>query len=259
MIGCAVDGPSVCASTLADGRNPACLGSSTRFRIERYRWRLLSRLDWSMRSSVKPAYHIPLSPAALRMIGEICAIQGQIEHLMQDCLFLLLDMNLDDVRAILGSTRIGNNIDIWARIVRDKCSDKATLRQVDAVVAETAALAAGRNDFVHAVFARQTTDGWIGFARHRIRKPGRTVGIRTRSGKLTPVSRVRAVRNAASRISLRLLKVHDEALRIRLRAGSDEPLPSWLEKPKRRPRARRTRATPRSERVRGRPPQSSQA
>jgi hypothetical protein len=106
---------------------------------------------------MKPALHIPLSDASLRMLGEICAIQGQIERLMQESLWMLLDMWIDDAAAILGSTNLRNNVDIWARIVSSKCEDRRTLAHVTAVVDGIATLTTGRNDFIHAIFAKETS------------------------------------------------------------------------------------------------------
>jgi len=199
-----------------------------------------------MVASLKPAYHIPLSPTALRMLGEICAIQGQIEWLMQECLFLLLDMNLDDVGAILGSTRFGNNVDIWARIVRDRCTDKRTLAHVKAVVAGVAALTGGRNDFIHAIFVKED-HGWVGVAPDPLRGPGRIVAMRTKGGKITPVSRVRVVRNAAAEISRRLLKVREAAFEVRLKMYDGHP-PS-PDRSQLQQLIRRNKGGPHSERV----------
>jgi hypothetical protein len=199
-----------------------------------------------MAASLKPAYHIPLSPAELRLLGEICAIQGQIEWLMQECLFLLLDMNLGDVGVILGSTRFANNVDIWARIVRDKCDDKRVLAEVKAVVAAVAALTAGRNDFIHAIFVKWN-DGWVGVAPRPLRGPGQIVAMRTRGGKITPISRVRVVRNAAAEISQQLLKIREAAFEVRLKMYGEHPPSPDRSQPQRR--ARRNKARPHSERV----------
>jgi len=70
--------------------------------------------------TVTPAYAIPLSQTELSLIGEICAIQGQIEFLMQTITRTLLGVDHVTVLAILGSTTIGTNADIFIKIVRLK-------------------------------------------------------------------------------------------------------------------------------------------
>ena len=52
----------------------------------------------------EPAFPIPLLQTDLAMIGEFCAIQGQIETLIQRTAKLLLAVSDDAIMAILGST-----------------------------------------------------------------------------------------------------------------------------------------------------------
>jgi hypothetical protein len=220
-------------------------------------------------STMRPAYHIPLSAAELRMIGEICAIQGQIDWLMQESLWILLDISPNDAAAILDSTNVRNNVDIWAKLIRAKCEDKRTLGHVAVVAKGIASLTAGRNDFVHAFFVKETAhvtelpngtlamSGWLGFAPHPLREPGRVVAMRTKGGKLTPVNRIRVVRNAAARISQRLLKVRLRVVELRVKAEDAQP-PS----PDKLPRQHHphcTTAKPSSGKERARRPRSSPA
>jgi hypothetical protein len=61
------------------------------------------------------------------------------------------------------------------------------------------------------------------------RRKGRVLAIRTKGGKRTPISRIRAVRNAAAKISQRLLKIEDRLFELR-EASQDGRLP-LLERP----------------------------
>lgn len=68
------------------------------------------------------------------MIGEFCAIQGQIETLIQRTARLLLAVSDELIMAILGSTSIRVNCDIWIKICRERINDADLLK-----VAEQAA------------------------------------------------------------------------------------------------------------------------
>lgn len=44
---------------------------------------------------IAPAFRIPLAEAELMMLGELCAIQGQVEHLLIHTLHYVLDVRLE--------------------------------------------------------------------------------------------------------------------------------------------------------------------
>ena len=151
---------------------------------------------------MEPAYHIPLTEVELRLIGETCAIQGQIEYMMQQIVSILLDTDHTATLAIMGSTSIHTNADVWLAVIQDKCCDTALIESAQKIKAEMAQAAKGRNDFVHALFATSTPDG-LGFmiGAGPIENGGPPIAIRTKSRKQRPASEIQEVRDNAARIS----------------------------------------------------------
>ena len=119
-----------------------------------------------MSSPINPAYHIPLQDLDLVMIGEICAIQGQIEYLMQNIVRQLLAVKIETVLAILCSTSIKINANIWINIVREKCNEAEALKVSEEAFEKMESLVKGRNDFVHAIYAQGGNSGSSGFGSH---------------------------------------------------------------------------------------------
>jgi hypothetical protein len=64
-----------------------------------------------------PAYHIPLSDEQLRMLGELCAVQGQIELLMQLTVAVLRKVSVRKARKLLGSPNLTANAAVWLEAV----------------------------------------------------------------------------------------------------------------------------------------------
>jgi len=155
---------------------------------------------------MEPVFHIPLSDEQLIALGEICAIQGQIDYIMQLTVENALNIKAGTARAVLGSSGLKTNIELWAQIMRDKLTDRMALSLVDLVVKDAEFLAPGRNDFVHAFFAEITPNGGIRLSGGVDRK--------TVVPKLTrPVMAVRT-RNQQKRAAADLSKVRDIAARI---------------------------------------------
>ena len=77
-----------------------------------------------MTSSFNTAYDIPLTQTDLAMIGEICAIQGQIEYLMQQTVQHLLGTKHTTTLVILtASNNLPAASNIWIHTIRDKCTE----------------------------------------------------------------------------------------------------------------------------------------
>lgn len=101
---------------------------------------------------MRPAFQIPLSAREFRLIGQLCAIQAQVEWSMQVAAKFLLDVPMDTALKLLGATSMKTNADIWIRLVRDKHTDpsaKAWAEQAYQLIIE---LVRGRNDFVHSLY-----------------------------------------------------------------------------------------------------------
>jgi hypothetical protein len=154
---------------------------------------------------MEPAYHIPLTEAELRLIGETCAIQGQIEFLMQNAVMHLLDAEFHTALTIMGSTSIHTNAEVWLAVIRDKCDDSELVALAQQIKNDLGAAAKGRNDFVHALFAIATADG-LSIKLNRTKpstdaEGGTPVAVRTKTRNQRPASDIQAVRDRAANIS----------------------------------------------------------
>jgi hypothetical protein len=151
---------------------------------------------------MEPAYHIPLTDTELRLIGETCAIQGQIEYLMQNMVGLLLDTEHEATMTIMGSTSIHTNADVWLSVIIDKCNDAQIIEAARQIKTDMGEAVKGRNDFVHALFATTAPDGggfMIGAG--PIIGGGTPVAIRTKGRKQRAASDIQGVRDRAAKIS----------------------------------------------------------
>jgi hypothetical protein len=157
---------------------------------------------------ISPAFRIPIAHSELATLGELCAIQGQVEHLFIHTLHYVLDVKLDAARAILGHTSIHTNAHTWIAIFRGKCGDRAVIKMADEAFSLVAGITRGRNDFVHALFATPLGEGWLLHRSpkgrpHRRAKANSAIAIRTRDSKTRrPISDLLRVRNDAARLSV---------------------------------------------------------
>ena len=159
------------------------------------------------------------------MIGELCAIQGQIETLFQRTARLLLTVSDELIMAILGSTSIRINSDIWIKICRERINDQDLLKIAEQAHQSAKTISEGRSAFVHAIFENE----------HRLA----TVpldGIIAVS-KIIPVPVAIRVKNRNKEEITKLVEARDEAARMsRMLAHiehilKNEPQPSpWLDK-----------------------------
>jgi hypothetical protein len=161
---------------------------------------------------ILPPYYIPLTATELKSLGELCAIQGQVEHLLIVTLSYVLDIKENTARTILVSNSLHTNTEIWIALFREKCGDDEVLNDAEAAYALVEGITQGRNDFVHAVFAIATGTSWM-LAEYKPGKEPRpkrnqAVALRTRNMKRRlPISDLAKVRNDAARLSLILSKI----------------------------------------------------
>lgn len=100
-----------------------------------------------------PAFNIPASDDDLRTLGELCAIQGQIELLMQITVMVMSKTSLARARKHVSSSNISLNASVWLDVVEKNVSRANSKSLARAVVKEINIIRQGRNDFVHAFFA----------------------------------------------------------------------------------------------------------
>lgn len=181
-----------------------------------------------------PAYHVPLNDNQFKLIGEICAIQGQIEWMMLNTVWFALGVNKELALRIMGSTAIGTNADIWIQCVRKKQRNKFLLAMAERAFADIKDLAEGRNDFVHAAyFARHADDPERQFVyiAHEGMEPldegVEAVAVRVRNQKTVSVDKLKTVRDAAAEISIRIAHVHWVTIVQRKLKGTLSP---WLDR-----------------------------
>lgn len=160
-------------------------------------------------SALPSGWPIPLTAEEFRLIGELCAVQGQIEQMMILVVSKLLDVSVDLCRNIMGSTAIANNTKIWSDVIESK-SGKQWMKDVSKIaLTDIKNIAEGRNDFVHAVFGWDAADDALGMSPGvpaTVRGP--TIAVRIRSRKWRPISDLPGVREEAARVSRMIAHVH---------------------------------------------------
>jgi hypothetical protein len=144
------------------------------------------------------------------MIGELCAIQGQIETLIQRTAKLLLSVSDEVITAILGSTSIRINSDIWIKICRERINDPKLLKIAEEAHKSTKTISEGRSDFVHASFESEHRsviawfDGIVPASRRIITTP---VAIRVKNRNKTDMTELKKVLDEAARLSRMLAHI----------------------------------------------------
>jgi hypothetical protein len=173
---------------------------------------------------MQPAYHIPLNDADLRTIGELAAIQAQVEYFMQHVVRTLLQLSHDATLTVMGSTSIRINAEVFIALAREKCSDQNLLKTAEYIFEAVESLSKGRSDFLHALYAIPSNHEKGGFMLSGgIGKPlGEAAAYRTKNFKKTDLSELRNVRDKAAQVSCALAH-----LDWRLMGGAEQDSP-WL-------------------------------
>jgi len=102
---------------------------------------------------MRPAFHIPLTEDELRTLGEIAAIQGQIEFFMSRVAALLLGLPPGNASLVLGTTSAHARAKAWRAITDYKIPDGAWRERGEAISAEYIQFTQRRNDLIHGLFA----------------------------------------------------------------------------------------------------------
>jgi hypothetical protein len=149
---------------------------------------------------LSPAWHIPLSDDQLRTLGELCAIQGQIEWLMQLTVSVQRGISLPKARKLLGSPNLSANAHIWLQTIEKATSRRDIKELAQAIVKEIDALRQGRNDFVHAVFAYGVENDDEAFFMTR-NPEGEQPAVAVHNLKAKPVANLKITRDKAAALS----------------------------------------------------------
>jgi len=153
---------------------------------------------------MKPAYHIPLSERELQLLGELTAIQGQIDWLLQHVIEKLLDIGPGVSMKVLGSTQVRANMAVFDAIVAEKCPDE--LRPLCAEVsADIVTVSERRNDFIHAYYGalvplRDRPGEVLIMGPGPVEQAISAIAVRPRSGKRTAMSELKPCRDLAAAV-----------------------------------------------------------
>jgi len=150
----------------------------------------------------KAYFHVPLEDDDIRLLGEICAVIGQIEFLMQLSVADLLDISQSLAQRILGSTSLAINTEIWAETVKAKCKRRDLHGLAEAVRAEIGDIMASRNDFFHTIYGIDLGEENFALTRNPDDAIGRTpIAIRVKTMKKTPITELKVTRDKAAQLS----------------------------------------------------------
>lgn len=139
-----------------------------------------------------PALRIDATDEELKLVGELCGIQAQVEHFMQWSVEHLLGVKREVVQKILGSTVLGTNAAVWLSIVRAKSAEDHVKNLAQFAYAKVISLSTGRNDFIHALYTYAPNADGTRFV---------PSAVRVKSGKYRPLTELRSVRDEAAVLS----------------------------------------------------------
>ena len=156
-----------------------------------------------------PAYIIPLNQKELTLLGELTVIMGQIDDIMIQTVRPLLDVDRATANKILGSSKVADNVEIWASVIRNRTDDEDILWLVEIAIKEIQAVSEGRNDFIHAVFTMRVLARTIGTSGGTPPIPPIPIPFDDMFERLPPAAR--RVRNEKVRSVDELKTVRDQA------------------------------------------------
>ena len=198
--------------------------------------------------SIKPAYHIFLTPTQKRLIAEISAIQSQIEWLMRLTVQHCLGCTSDTARTIMASTNVAANAKIWFDVVCEAWADnEIALDWADAAYAGIGKLAEDRNSYLHTLYAHRDgeaeDDFNVAFA-HQFSKTYRAkipAAIKVRTNKPVSLAGLRLARDHAARLSIIFAYFEWEAMEIGIASPFERRLAALPPMPPHTPRAERAK------------------
>lgn len=191
------------------------------------------------------------------MLGEVVAIQGQIEWSMQATVCRLLNVDGALCRTIMGSTSVEANSTIWVRSIRDKASSEDAKLWAEWAYKEIARLAQGRNDFVHAVYGIPRLDAPGDFLMigtdgdgdlHFAQSGGLAIRVKNREAR--PAAEIAAVRAGLAKLSCVIAHING------LLRDDSETNRAWREKLGPPPQPTPPKAGPKKAKAQRPPPQS---
>lgn len=172
-----------------------------------------------MRPAMDPAYEIHLNEQELAELGKLTTILGQVDDLMIQTVERLLLVNRDAANKIMGSSKIADNVAIWASIINNRAADEDVLWLIELASKEIEVISCARNDFIHGVFSSvlQMADGFS--------IPSYpTVVRRVRNTKFRPISDLPSVIDKAARLSCLMAHIDH------LVTGNPASSSAWLQR-----------------------------
>jgi hypothetical protein len=152
-----------------------------------------------------PAFNIPLTDQEKQLLGEIVAIQGQIEFLLGAIVHDALGLDRNAMHAIMHSASLKVNAHIFITVIRAKITNQVTLASAENIFARMEALSKGRNDFIHALYAYDEAGAEFSLVSGLEMRPiENTVAVKTGSDSKRTTRDLLAVRDEAASISQEL-------------------------------------------------------
>jgi hypothetical protein len=154
---------------------------------------------------MKPAFALGLNAEQLKLIGEICMIQSQIDLHMVSTVQHLLKVSYRTALDILGSTAIENRIKVWADVIRDKGGNEELTKLAEKLQTEARIWTGKRNSIIHGIAYVEIApkDGVI-----LVGEPGYETGkvtlgkVKTASTEDLDATEIASVRDTAAKFSI---------------------------------------------------------
>jgi hypothetical protein len=204
--------------------------------------------------SIKPAYHVFLSPTQKRLIAEISAIQSQVEWLMRLAVQHCLGCEPATARTIMGSTSIAANAKIWFDVICEAYADnEIALDWADAAYAGIAKLAEDRNSYLHTLYAHRDGDDENDFNvafSHQLSKADRArlpAAVKARTEKAVSLNDLKKARDHAAQLSIIFAYFEWELLDMGAPSPFERRLAALPPMPPHTPRAERAKARQRQQ------------
>lgn len=153
---------------------------------------------------MQPAYNIPLSNKELKWLGELCAIQGQIEMLMSNTVMHLLDVSYDVANTILRPTSARVNAKVWISIVRCKSSSQNFLKKAENIYSTMPDVFKDRNIVVHGLYGHESDKGFYALYGDGVVNDDPVVAVRRGDQSRHSVDKIKEARDSAARLSREL-------------------------------------------------------
>jgi hypothetical protein len=168
--------------------------------------------------SVAPAFEIPLTDSERIALGELCVIQGQIEHLLNMIIVTIASRKVPVGTPFTISSAwerkmhamLGVSVKEWIIQVRQEVVDDTILDTCEGIFRDIERLCEDRNDFVHATYG-----AWLDIPS----QPNTVIPLTTEDIQANSISKLARKGAAAKRSRTNLARSVSELLTVRDKAA----------------------------------------